>query len=67
MPAKIEQLRPHSPGGEKRGNTSWTQCPTCDGWLHTTTDLLNRGSIALHCPHCAGNFLPKDAKRIVMA
>lgn len=66
MPEKIEQLRPHTPGGEKRGNTSWTQCPSCSAWFHATADLLNRG-IDLHCPHCARDFPPKDAKRIVMA
>jgi hypothetical protein len=61
------RLRTHSPVGEKRGNTSWVQCAGCEGWFHATEDIVNRAVVTLHCNHCHTEFLPADAKKIVLA
>ncbi|MEK9947110.1 MAG: hypothetical protein VW999_14125 [Alphaproteobacteria bacterium] len=61
------RLRTHSPAGEKRGNTSWVQCAACEGWFHATEDIVNRAVVTLHCNHCHTEFLPADAKKIVLA
>ncbi|NQV79574.1 MAG: hypothetical protein HQ495_03425 [Alphaproteobacteria bacterium] len=63
----ITRLRMHSPPGEKRGNTSWVQCGSCDGWFHVTEDLITRGTVKMHCTHCHTEFLPPEAKKIVLA
>ena len=61
------RLPSHTPAGEKRGNTSWVQCRTCDNWWHATTDLIERETVKLHCPACHDEFVPADAKLIVLA
>ncbi|MEQ8246219.1 MAG: hypothetical protein RID42_00920 [Alphaproteobacteria bacterium] len=63
----ITRLRAHSPAGEKRGNTSWVQCAACEGWFHATEDIVSRGTVQLHCNHCHTEFLPAQAKKIVLA
>ncbi|MBM3502464.1 MAG: hypothetical protein FJX65_01185 [Alphaproteobacteria bacterium] len=60
-------LRPHTAPGEKRGNTTWVSCPSCKEWFHTTEDLIARGTIALHCPHCHHEFLPEKSPRLIVA
>lgn len=63
----VTRLRTHSPAGEKRGNTSWVQCGKCAGWFHATEDLISRGTVNMHCPHCHAEFPPEAAKKIVLA
>ncbi len=67
MSNSIERLPSHSPPGEKRGNTSWVSCRACQYWFHATADLIEVGTIELHCPSCHDEFKPKDAARIVLA
>ena len=67
MSGKIERLPGNSPPGEKRGNTSWVSCRSCQYWFHATADLIERGNVNLHCPQCHAEFKPKDAARIVLA
>ena len=50
---------------EKSGNTSWTQCPACEGWFHIGPGLLQRPQVKLHCPSCHHEFLQTEAKRLV--
>ena len=61
------RLPDHSPAGEKRGNTSWVQCAYCDNWFHATEGIISRASVKLHCNHCHTEFLPADAKKIILA
>lgn len=63
----VTRLRTHSPAGEKRGNTSWVQCGNCGDWFHATEDLISRGTVNMHCPHCHTEFLPAAAKKIILA
>ena len=63
----ITRLRAHSPPGEKRGAVSWVQCGSCAEWFHVTEDIVTRGTVNLHCPHCHTEFLPPEAKKIVLA
>jgi uncharacterized paraquat-inducible protein A len=50
---------------EKSGNTSWTQCPSCDDWFHVGPELLDRPEVKLHCPACHTEFTQDKAKRLV--
>ena len=67
MSNSIERLPSHTPAGEKRGNTSWVSCRACRYWFHATADLIEVGTIDLHCPSCHDEFKPRDAARIVLA
>lgn len=67
MTDNIERLPSHSPLGEKRGATSWVSCRSCQYWFHATADLIEMGTVDLHCPSCHNEFKPKDAARIVLA
>lgn len=51
---------------EKSGNTSWAQCPSCDGWFHLSASMLTSG-LDLHCPHCASGFSQTEAKKLMRA
>lgn len=50
--------------GEKRGNTNWVQCPSCDGWFHASAAMLAPDAPSLHCPHCQAEFAAADAARV---
>ena len=50
--------------GEKRGNTSWVQCPDCQDWFHANPAMLAPDAPDLHCPHCQTEFRAADAGRI---
>lgn len=67
MSDNIERLPGHSPLAEKRGNTTWVSCRSCQHWFHTTASLIEMGSVDLHCPQCHDEFEPKDSARIVLA
>ena len=51
--------------GEKRGNTSWAQCPACEGWFHVGAPILSRPDIDLHCPHCHKEFMADQAAQLL--
>tara|TARA_Y100000590_G_C15286076_1_gene850691 strand:+ start:297 stop:500 length:204 start_codon:yes stop_codon:yes gene_type:complete len=67
MNRKIIQLPQHSPLGEKRGNTSWLTCNSCNNWFHATCELIEKDNIKLHCPSCHNEFFPKESNRIILA
>lgn len=67
MSDNIERLPGQSPLAEKRGNTTWVSCRSCQHWFHTTAGLIEIGTVDLHCPQCHDEFKPKDAARIVLA
>ena len=67
MTDNIDRLPSESPLAEKRGNTSWVSCGSCQYWFHATTDLIEMRTVDLHCPKCHEDFKPQDAARIVLA
>ncbi len=52
---------------EKRGNTSWVQCPKCEQWFPVSGALLDATGVPMHCPGCHHEFATADAGRIERA
>jgi NAD-dependent SIR2 family protein deacetylase len=43
---------------EKRGNTSWLECPACRKWFPAGPVMLRADAAAAHCPQCHHEFKP---------
>jgi len=54
-----------APHWEKRGNTIWVSCGSCEGWFPVEEDLIVAATIELRCPHCGKAFTPDAAARII--
>jgi hypothetical protein len=50
---------------EKRGNSTWAQCPGCDHWFHVSPALLELKDVDLICPGCGLAFASDGAKNLL--
>lgn len=62
----MSDATPHPPHWEKRGNTTWVSCRSCQAWIPVEEDLIAAGDIDLRCHACGDSFLPEQAAKIVM-